>query len=138
MFYLEKKYADLMVAHAQAEAPNECCGILAGSDGKVIKLYQAVNAEHSPLRYSVGPEELLSIYREIEEKGWKLLGIYHSHTHSEAYPSERDVKYAFWSEALYFIISLISPSLPVIKIFRIVKSKITEQEYEIGEDGSRI
>jgi proteasome lid subunit RPN8/RPN11 len=131
LFYLEKKYADLMVSHALAEMPDECCGILAGTDGRGLKVYQTANYEHSPLRYSVAPEELLSIYQEIDDKGWKLLGIYHSHTHTEAYPSERDIKHAYWSDALYIIISLINPAQPVIKIFQIAKGKVIEQEYEI-------
>ena len=67
LFNLEKKYADEMVAHARAESPNECCGILAGSDGRVIKLYRTTNTEHSPYRYRIDPVEMLAIYKEIQK-----------------------------------------------------------------------
>jgi [CysO sulfur-carrier protein]-S-L-cysteine hydrolase len=53
LFFLEKKYADEMVAHARQETPNECCGILAGVNNQVVKLYQTINSEHSPTRYRI-------------------------------------------------------------------------------------
>ena len=43
--------------------------------------------EHSPFRYNIEPNELFAIYQEIEKMGWQLLDIYHSHTHTQAYPS---------------------------------------------------
>jgi proteasome lid subunit RPN8/RPN11 len=64
LFNLEKKYADDMVAHARTEAPNECCGILAGKDERVIKLYRTTNTEHSPYRYKIDPVQMLAIYEE--------------------------------------------------------------------------
>jgi [CysO sulfur-carrier protein]-S-L-cysteine hydrolase len=131
LFYLEKNYAGEMAAHAGAEAPDECCGILAGAGGKVVKLYRAANAAHSPFRYNVHPEELLGIYRDLEEKKWDLLGIYHSHTASPAYPSAVDVRYAFWSKALYIIISLQNPAKPVLRAFHINKGVIVEEELKI-------
>lgn len=134
IFCLEKNYADEMVAHARAEMPHECCGILAGVEGKVLKLYRTTNAEHSPFRYNIEPMELLAIYQEIEEMGWKLLGIYHSHTHTEAYPSPVDKKYAYMPESLYFIVSLSDPDRAVVRAFRIFQGEITDVELRIGEN----
>ena len=131
IFSLEKNYADEMVAHARAEMPNECCGILAGVERKVLKLYRTINAEHSPFRYNIEPEELFAIYQEIEKMGWNLLGIYHSHTHTEAYPSAVDIKYAYMPESLYFIISLSDPERAFIRVFRIDQSQIKEVELRI-------
>lgn len=131
MFYLEKKYSSEMISHAQAEAPNECCGILAGVNGRAIKLYRTTNAEHSPIRYNVEPQDLIKIYQEIDKNGWELLGIYHSHPHSEAYPSAIDIKSAFFPESWYFIISLVDPAQPAVRVFRITKGKIEEQELKI-------
>lgn len=130
---LEERYAREMIAHAKEEAPNECCGILAGSDSRVMKLYRAENAEASPSRYSVDPRDLLRIHREIEYSGWELLGIYHSHVQTEAYPSPTDAKLAFWPDSLYFIISLSRPQ-PSIRAFKIIDGGITEVEVaQIGE-----
>ena len=127
-FNLEKNYADEMIAHARAEAPDECCGILAGVKGRVIKMYRTTNAEHSPYHYTIDLYELISIYEEIREKGWELLAIYHSHPHTEAYPSPTDVESARLPETLYLIISLINPDQPVIKGFHIKEGKVTETE----------
>ena len=68
-FPLARRYADKMIAHAREEAPNECCGILAGpaNEGRVEKLYHGINAEKSPVRYNIDPQQLLSIHEETEE-----------------------------------------------------------------------
>lgn len=126
MFHLEKRYADELVSHAKAEAPNECCGILAGVEGRITKLYRARNTENSPVRYNLDPQELFRILKEIEGKGWELLGIYHSHTHTEAYPSATDIELALWPEALYFIVSLKNPEEAIIRAFRIVAGEVEE------------
>ena len=130
-FELEQAYIDEMVAHARQEAPNECCGVLAGKDGRVLKLYRAVNAEASPYRYNVDPKDLLRIYRECESQGWDFLAIYHSHTHTEAYPSPTDVGLAAWPEALYLIVSLAHPERPVVRGFRIAERRVQEMALHV-------
>ena len=122
-----------MVAHARTEAPNECCGILVGNDERVIKLYRTTNTEHSPYRYKIDPVQMLSIYKEIQENKWKLLGVYHSHTHTEAYPSATDIKSIVFPESIYFIISLSNPDQSIIRGFHITEDKISEVELRIIE-----
>ena len=58
-----------MVAHARADLPNECCGMLGGDDSRATTLYRAANAEASPLRYSIDAAEQFRLMREIEEAG---------------------------------------------------------------------
>lgn len=128
MFHLDTKYAREMIAHAQAEMPNECCGLVAGQKGRIVRLYRARNAEQSPVHYNVAPKELLAIYNDIEARGWELLGIYHSHPHSEAYPSATDVRLAAWPDALYFIVSLRDPKQPVLRAFHVVGGVIEEEK----------
>jgi proteasome lid subunit RPN8/RPN11 len=128
MFTLERKYADEIIAQAREEAPSECCGVLAGRDGRVEKLFRAVNAEKSPYRYNVDPHDLLRIYRECDANGWDFLAIYHSHTHTEAYPSPTDVSLAAWPDSLYVIVSLLDPENPVLRAFRIQDRRVTEEE----------
>jgi proteasome lid subunit RPN8/RPN11 len=130
MFTIETHYIDEMIAHARREAPLECCGVLGGRDGRVLKLYQATNAEHSRYCYNIEPQELFRINQECEENGWQFLGIYHSHPDSAAYPSPRDVERASWPESLYFIISLLSPENPEVRAFRIRDGEVTEEEIE--------
>lgn len=128
MVALAKRFAEEIVDHARTEAPNECCGLLAGQDGTVLELYRCDSTEKSPYRYYVDPKDQIRIMREIDKKGWDLIGIYHSHTHTEAYPSKTDVELAFFPEALYFIVSLEKPEAAVIRAFRIVDRGITEEE----------
>ena len=79
MLELDKTYLDQMVAHALEDSPNECCGILAGPQSKVVHLYRMTNTEHSPYRYNMDAKELYLTYREIEDKKWDLVAIYHRH-----------------------------------------------------------
>ena len=128
---LEQSYADEIIAHAREDVPNECCGIIAGSDGHATKLYRAVNAEASPYRYNVDPKDLLRIYRDIDSNDWDLLAIYHSHTHTEAYPSPTDQRLAAWPEAYYLIVSLADDANPVLRSFRIEDGEVTEEPLEL-------
>lgn len=132
MFKLEKRFATEIIDHARAEAPNECCGLLAGKEGTILQLYRCDSTEKSPYRYYIDPKDQLRVMREMDQKGWELLGIYHSHTHTGAYPSRTDVELAFYPEALYFIVSLEKPTAPVIRAFRIADGNVTEEEMMIG------
>ena len=122
---IQQSYLDEMIAHAKAEYPNESCGIIAGSGGQAVKLYRTRNAERSPVRYVIDPREQLGVMHEMEDKGWDLLAIFHSHTHSPAYPSQTDLQLAYYPDALYVIVSLMCAE-PVVKAFRIADGKVEE------------
>jgi proteasome lid subunit RPN8/RPN11 len=122
---------DEIVAHARDELPNECCGIVAADDGNAVEVFRAVNAEASPVRYGLDPRDQYRIMKEIDDNGWSLGAIYHSHTRSPAYPSQTDVNLAFYPEALYLIVSLADPAGPDLKAFRIVEGKIEEAELSV-------
>lgn len=128
MLALPAAFIAEMIAHAKEEAPNECCGIIAGRDGTATKLFRAKNSEASPYRYSVDPKDLFRIYRECEENDWNFLVIYHSHTASEAYPSPTDVRLGFWPEAYYVLVSLQDAANPVVRAFRIIDGTVTEED----------
>ncbi len=129
--HLTEEQAEAIIRHARREYPNEACGLLAGRDGRVEKVYPLTNAEHSPVTYRLNPEEQFRVFTEMEEKGWELLAIYHSHTHSPAYPSATDLELAFYPEALYLIISLADPARPALRAFRIVEGAVGEERVEI-------
>jgi proteasome lid subunit RPN8/RPN11 len=117
---------DELIAHARDDLPNECCGLIAARDGQAVQLYRATNAEASPVRYGLDPREQYEIMTEIEERGWELGAIYHSHTKSAAYPSQTDVNLAFYPEALYLIVSLENSDAPDVRAFRIADGQIDE------------
>ena len=97
---------DEIVAHARAGLPNEACGILAGRDGRVERFFPAQSDEPSPYYYRIESRDQIRIMNAIEDAGLDLLGIYHSHTSSPAYPSRTDAEQAFWPDAVYVIVSL--------------------------------
>jgi proteasome lid subunit RPN8/RPN11 len=129
---LEQQYIDEMIAHAREDAPNECCGIIAGAAGRAKKLYRAINAEASPYRYSVDARDLLRIYRDADEHDWEFLAIYHSHTHTEAFPSPTDIRLAAWPDAYYVLVSLMDEQNPAVRAFRILEGTVTEEPIEIA------
>ncbi len=129
---LERTFIDEMIAHAKEDAPIECCGIIAGENGRATKLFRARNSEASPYRYSVDSGDLFRIHREAEANDWSFLAIYHSHTASEAYPSATDVRLAFWPESYYILVSLEDADKPVVRAFRILDGEVTEEEIEAG------
>ncbi len=128
MLTLPQEFVAEMIAHAREDAPNECCGIIAGQDGRAVRLFRAKNAEASPYRYSVDPQDLFRIHRECEQNGWEFLAIYHSHTASEAHPSATDIRLAFWPETFYVLVSLMNPDEPAVRAFRIVDGQVNEEE----------
>ncbi len=128
---MEDRFVQEMMAHAWAEAPNECCGILAGPPGEVTAHYRTANASASPVRYSIDPREVLRIAQEVDDKDWEMLAFYHSHTHTQAYPSATDIQLAFWPDSLYLILSLTDPQQPVIRGFYLRDGQVAEEELEI-------
>jgi len=129
--YLKKLHLAEMIAHAREEAPLEACGILAGKGGRVVTLYRARNADCSPVSYRLEPEEQYRIFTDIEENGWDILGIYHSHPTHPAVPSGIDLKQAYYPEAVYFVVSLADPLEPRVRAFRIVEGEITEEQIAV-------
>jgi proteasome lid subunit RPN8/RPN11 len=130
MIMLPKEVAQEMIAQAKGEAPYEACGIIAGKEGRAVRLYRTANAEQSTTTYRLEPEEQYKIFVEMEKKGWELWAIYHSHPAFPAYPSARDIEQAYFPEALYIIVSLAQEE-PEIRAFRIVEGKVREEELVI-------
>ncbi len=128
VMHLPTAMRDEIVAHARAEAPRECCGVIAGQEGRPVQLYRLTNVEPGTDLYRIDDTELYHVYRELHERGDVILAIYHSHPVSPAYPSRTDVALAFWSEAFYLICSLAEPGSPDIRAFRIVDERISEAE----------
>lgn len=123
--------ADDMVAHLNDARPNEGCGLLAGTSTEVTKVIRMTNAAASPMRYALDPKEQFTAYQLIEQDGLSLAGVFHSHTHTEAYPSPTDVRLA--SEDVPYVIVSLGEEPAVIRAFRIIKQNWTDPEGEIEE-----
>lgn len=121
-----------IVEHGLREFPNECCGIVADDDGRPVKVFPARNIDASPATYRLDGKDQLRISEEIDERGWKTWGFYHSHTHSHAYPSTTDRDQAFYPETRYLILSLEDRDAPVLRSFFIKDGEVDEEELTIA------
>jgi proteasome lid subunit RPN8/RPN11 len=102
-----------ILAQAAAEAPNECCGLLAGSlrpseDYRVIEHFPLANALASPREFESEPRGLFAAHRAMRERGWEILAVYHSHPTSPALPSQKDRAMTSGPEIVTLIVSLSS------------------------------
>ncbi len=131
MIRVPKSIFNGMVEHAKRESPLECCGILGGRGHTVERAFELQNAEKSPIRYSMAGQEQLRAFEQMEEESIDMIAIYHSHTHTIPFPSETDVKLAFYPEVASIIISLMEERNPVVKAFRIGKEAIYLEEIEM-------
>ena len=127
---VSRQIHDELLAHAQEDAPNECCGLIGGNDGVAKTVYRARNAEASPLRYNLDPQDQFRIMTEMDDKGEELSGIYHSHTASPAYPSQTDINLAAYPGVLYLIVSLADGEEP-LRGYRIEDGTVDEVELQV-------
>jgi len=117
---LSTALAGELLAHARAEAPNEACGILAGTlaDGRATAYHPARNADASPFVYTVHPDDLVRIVLGIEDAGEDLVAIFHSHSRSPAIPSATDRRQAMYPDAFYLLASLVDPEVVPMQALR--------------------
>lgn len=117
----------VMVSHARECYPEEACGLLAGEPGgRLTKAYPLTNVARSPVNYVIDPAEHFGALRDAESQGWELVGVFHSHTHSPAYPSPTDVALAADPEWLYVLVGMERMDTLSVRGYRIRDEQITE------------
>jgi len=143
-----------LVAHAREGDPEEVCGILAGRDSRVERVFRvsntadAVGVERGVFRdretgvaspgrravhYYMDPKDQLRVYNEIDDLGLDVLGYYHSHTHTEARPSPTDVRLATDTTPYYVLVSLQDSGTPAVRAWRITKADPMDETGEVVE-----
>lgn len=147
---------DEMLAHARAQDPFECCGLLAGREGRIRAHYPITNTvardqralqvfqeasvkrlgelgetTRAEVAYFMDPKELLTAFKDMRERDLELSVIYHSHTHSPAYPSQTDVGLAYYPEAVYLIISLENKAEPDLRAFWITEQRVRPAVFQV-------
>lgn len=106
-----------MLAWARAHVPLEACGILAGTNDRVEKLYEMSNIDHSSEHFMMDPREQFAVVKDIRSGGLEMLAIYHSHPATPARPSREDIRLALTPNVTYVIVSLQKPGKPMINGF---------------------
>ena len=127
-----------MLAHALEDMPLEACGLFAGladsansQAAQVLQFYPCENEAQSSKLYTVPGKAFLQADRDAEANGWQILGVMHSHTHTDAYPSPTDVAQAPDPDWHYVIVSL-RDDLPSLRSYRIVDGEITEEQVTLA------
>jgi proteasome lid subunit RPN8/RPN11 len=139
--FLQNAHVDEIIAHARAQSPNECCGLIGGIDpGRAQTIYPLRNVAAEPLtRYEAAAEDLFAAQRAMRDRGEQLLAIYHSHPRSsDPQPSKTDVRLAYYPAAVYFIVGL-GTQEPCLRAFRISghKGRWETAEFEVVADRSQ-
>lgn len=127
---ISAEHRDAIFAHARAEAPRECCGVIAGKQGELTTFHPLTNVAEGNRLYLIDDMELYHLTRELTERDEDPLVIYHSHPESPAYPSVTDVANAFYPDSYYVICSLEHPDAPYLRAFQIVEGEIGEVELD--------
>jgi len=128
----------IMVGHCLTGLPDEACGLLAGhpQTGQVTALYPTRNVAASARVYTVDPKEHLRADREAESRGTEIIGVFHSHTHTDAFPSPTDVTQAPDPTWHYVLVSL-RDTHPVVRSYKIVDSQVYEEPVVLGPDAEQ-
>lgn len=123
-----------MIGLAYDSLPFEACGLVGGdpSTAEVDRFYPCHNEAESSKLYTVAGKDMLLADRDAEDRGFQLIGVMHSHTHTDPYPSPTDISQAVDPSWHYLIVSL-KYDAPVLRSYLIAVGTITEEEIEIIE-----
>ena len=133
-FKLTRHQANTMIEQALDGDPREICGMIGGTGAVASKIFPTTNTDESEITYQIDPKEQFSVMKALREDKLELVGIYHSHPETEAYPSSTDTRLAFYPGAHYLIISLQKKDDPTIRAFKIVDGVVSESTLLIETD----
>jgi len=135
----ESQYAAI-VGHCYDGLPDEACGLLVGPmngngepTGSISEARPCRNADASAVTYTVDPRDMLAAMRAAEARGHEIVGVWHSHTHTDAYPSATDVRQAVDPAWFYVLVSL-RDAAPVLRSYRIRAETIAETAVALDRD----
>ena len=135
MITIPKKVYTEMMEHAKKGYPNEACGIVAGEqESKVTHFFSMRNVDESSISYFMDPKEQLHVFKKMRESNVDMLGIFHSHVASDAYPSQKDIRLAVYPEVSCLIVSLSDKNKPVLRSFKIQDEIVKEEEIKIANE----
>jgi proteasome lid subunit RPN8/RPN11 len=126
--FIPKDLLERIMTHCRSVYPGEACGLISGKGRIAEKVFEMTNAEHSNVSYLMEPAEQFKAMKEMRQERRDLVAIYHSHPHSVAYPSAKDVELAFYPDSLYVIAGLLIEESPELRAFEIIDGKVREVE----------
>ena len=121
---------EAVIAHARDSKPRECCGILVGRAGEIQRALPARNLAESPTRFEIDPRDHFAAIHAARSEGLEVLGFYHSHPHSDPWPSETDFAASNDDRAVHLIVGLTRDE-PAVRLFRLTAASGEEVPLEI-------
>ena len=129
---IRQQCLDEMLSNVRREPLLESCGLLAGRDGVIARVFAATNAASDPARsYEIAPQELFRLMREIRAAKLGLLGVYHSHPNGKNEPSAPDIELAYYPGTAYFILSPLPEAARPVRAFSIPDGRSAEIEIQV-------
>jgi len=127
-----QRVLDEVRAHARDESPRECCGMLVGSSGRIVDSARAANLEDGTTRFRIDPRDHIRAIRDARSRQLDVIGFYHSHPRSRAYPSETDMAEAGYAGAMHLIVGVDERGALEARLFTIDGLSVTELTYDVS------
>ena len=102
---LKQSDKKLLSQYSENQKPNEACAILFGKNNEVLDIFLTENIEGSPVNFTISNEQLIEGYKMAENKKMEVIGIFHSHPNSDAFPSNTDKKFMQSNPVVWIIYS---------------------------------
>lgn len=133
MLEITREIRDAVLAHARRDHPDECCGVLVAVPGGPLRVVPMLNAERSPTGFTFDSGEWLRVNRAMEEADEELVGVYHSHTMTAAFPSRTDVRWSANTPGAHWLLASTRSAEDELRSFTIVDGQITEEEVRVTD-----
>jgi [CysO sulfur-carrier protein]-S-L-cysteine hydrolase len=121
---------DGLITHARDEAPLECCGLLAGHGDVIDEYVRTTNTRASEVAYEIDPREHIAIMKDLRIRGRSVLGAYHSHPRTAAFPSATDVAEAHYERDFVYVIVSLEREPPDVRAYRLERDRLIEVPFE--------
>lgn len=133
MWVIPRVIINKILGHAQRTAPQECVGILSGSQGEITGWHPMKNSLQANTEFLLDPAEQLQLFKKLRQENRELLAIYHSHPTSPAIPSQLDLAQSEYPHALYLIVSLNTEGCLEINGYKIQNGQAQEESLQIKD-----
>jgi len=128
-----QRVLDEVRAHAHEAWPRECCGMLVGAADRIHDSARAANLAEGTTRFHIDPRDHIRAIRDARTRHLDVIGFYHSHPRSRAWPSETDVAEAGYAGAMHLIVGVDEQGALELRLFTIDGTSVTEFGYETTE-----
>jgi proteasome lid subunit RPN8/RPN11 len=134
---LVQRALDEIAAHAREESPRECCGLLVGTRSHVSASVRARNLAEAATRFLIDPRDHIAAIRSARAAQLDVVGFYHSHPRSRAYPSDTDRRESGYAEAMHLMVGVNESGEAEARLFTIALDGVAELPYRIVADDHR-